>query len=235
MYSSTARTQQLIHHLQRSRHHAGGDDRADGLRAIVDAGEVHQHRADHRWVLRQPHAHLGGDAAHALAADERAAQVVAVRLGFVATQLRDLAVGQHDFEPEHVRGRHSVGQAMRPTGVVGDVAADRAALLAAGIGSEVQPVRRQLPGEIEVEHAGLDPRQPVDRIDREHPVHLRGDDHDGVVERRGPTGQARCRHRGRRTAGRGERRYRRTPAPPRSSSGKHTTPAWPSMLEASRS
>ena len=31
---------QLVHHLERRRHDAGGDDRAHGLRAVLDAGEV---------------------------------------------------------------------------------------------------------------------------------------------------------------------------------------------------
>ena len=41
---------------------------------------------------------------------------------------------------EDVRRRDAVGQAVRPAGVVGDVAADRAALLAARVGREVQAV-----------------------------------------------------------------------------------------------
>ena len=85
---------QLIHHLQRRGHHAGGDDRADRLGAVFDAGEIHQHRADGRRVLGQAHAHLRGDAAHSLGAHECAAQVVTQRLRFLAAQLHDLAVGQ---------------------------------------------------------------------------------------------------------------------------------------------
>ena len=44
--------------------------------------------------------------------------------------------------------------------------------------------------EVEVQHAGLDPRDASVDIDREHPVHLRRDDHDGVVERDRATGEA---------------------------------------------
>jgi hypothetical protein len=46
------------------------------------------------------------------------------------------------------------------------------------------------PGEVEVEHAGLDPRDPLAGVHAEEPVHLRGDDDDRVVEGRRPTRQA---------------------------------------------
>ena len=105
--------------------------------------EVEQHRAHRRRGLGQPDADLGGDAAHALAADERAAQVVAVDLAALAAEHDHLAVGQHDLEREDVRRRDAVGQAVRTTGVVGDVAADRAALLAARVRCEVQAVVRR--------------------------------------------------------------------------------------------
>ena len=167
----------------------GGDDRTDRLGTGFDAGEVHQHRAHRRRVLGQAHAHLGGDAAHSLCADECAAQVVAQRFRFFTAQLHDLTVWQHDFEAEHVRRGDAVGETVRAAGVVGDIAADRATLLTAGVGGEVQAVSSDGPREIKVEHPGLDPRQPVDRIDRQNPVHLRDHDHDRVVERRRPARQ----------------------------------------------
>ena len=180
---------QLVHHLQSRRNHPRGDDRTDCLGACFDAGEVHQHRPNSGRVLGEPHTHLGGDAAHALTADERAAQVVAGRVGLVAAQLHDLAIGQHDLHPQHVRRRDPVGEAVRPSRVVGDVATNRTALLAAGVGGEVQPVLRHGPGEIEVEHTGLDPGQSVDGIDRQDPIHLGRDNQDCIVEWRGTTGE----------------------------------------------
>ena len=67
-------------------------------------------------------------------------------LGVDAAQHGHLAVGQHDLDGEDVRARDAVGQAVRPAGVGGDVAADRAALLARRVGGEVQAVRRRRPG-----------------------------------------------------------------------------------------
>ena len=72
-----------------------------------------------------------------------------------------VAVGQHDLDGEDVGVGDALGEAVRPARVVGDVAADRARLLAARVGGEVQAVRGDGRREVEVEHARLDPRQPV--------------------------------------------------------------------------
>ena len=95
-----------------------------------------------------------------------------------------------------------------------------------GSGAKCRPCGGDVPGEVEVQHARLDPRQPVHRVDRQHAVHLRErDDHAhgraGWHHRPG-----RCPRRGRRTARRGERRPAHArPAPRRSWSGSTTTPA----------
>jgi hypothetical protein len=149
---------QPVHHLQRGRHHPGGDDGAHCRRPVGDLGEVHQHRAHGGRVGGEAHAHLRGDAEHALAADERAAQVVAVGFGFLAAQNGDRAVGEDHLGTEDVRRGDTVGQAVRPAAVVGQVAADRTALLAARVRGEVQAeLVRHVTGEVEVQHAGLHP------------------------------------------------------------------------------
>ena len=74
-----------------------------------------------------------GDAHRPFGADEAAAQVVAGRIGLEPAEARDLAVGEHGVDREHVRRRHAVGQAVRAAGVGADVAADRARLLRRGI------------------------------------------------------------------------------------------------------
>ena len=159
----------------------------------------------------QLHADRGGDAEHPLAADERAAQVVARRLGLLAAEhRRPSPSGSTTSTARMCDGRDAVGQAMRTARVVGDVAADRARLLAARIGGEVQPELLELTREVEVEHAGLDPRLAVHGVDAEDPVHLRRHDHDRAVERHRSAGETGARATRRRTARRGERRSGRT-------------------------
>ena len=181
---------QLIHHLDGGGHDAGRDDAAHRRCAVLDAGEVHQHRRDRRRILRQPHADRRRDPEHALAADEHAAEIETVGLGLLTAEHRHGAVGQHDLDSEHVARGDPVGEAVRTTRVVGNVAADRAGLLTAGIRSEVQAEVGESIRQIEVEHPRLHPGEPVDRVDRGDPVHLRGGDHHGTVQRNGTARQS---------------------------------------------
>ena len=182
-----------VHHLDRGGHEASGDDRAHGRGAVVDAGEVEQQRAHDRRDRRQAHGDLRRDAERALAADERAAEVVARGLGLEPAEHRDPAVGQHDLDGQDVGARHAVGEAVRTARVRGDVAADRARLLARRIGREVETEVGDGAAEVEVQDTRLDPRDASVGVDRQDPVHLRRDDHDRVVERHRPAGESRAR------------------------------------------
>ena len=59
-----------------------------------------------------------------------------------------------------------------------------------GSGAVVQAEVRDLPAEIQVEHARLDPGELLVGVDLEHAVESRGDDHEGIVDRRRAAGQA---------------------------------------------
>ncbi len=133
-------------------------------------------------VGQQSHRDRGRDAHGSFAADEAPAQVVARLIGLEAPEARDRPVGEHDVERAHVRRGDARSEAMRPAGVGGDVAADRARLLRRRIGRVVQPEMGDRAREIEVEHARLHPRDPLLGIDLENAVELCGDDDDGVVD-----------------------------------------------------
>ena len=60
--------------------------------------------------------------------------------GVVARERDELAVGQHDVDGEHVVDREAVLEAVRAARVLGDVAADRADLLARRVGRVVEAV-----------------------------------------------------------------------------------------------
>ena len=180
----------MVHHLERRRHHAARDDRRHGRGAVLDALEVEQHRAHCGCDRGQAHARGRDDAEGSLRADDEAPQVVPGRRRRLRADARRRAVGQHEVERQHVRARHAVGQAMRSAGVRVDVAADRADLLRGGIGRVRESGRRERGCEIEVEDAGLDPRQAVFRAHLEDPVHLGGDDDERVADRRGAAGKA---------------------------------------------
>ena len=68
-------------------------------------------------------------------------------------------------------------QAVGATGVLGDVAADGAHLLAGGVGCEAQPVLRGGLGDVEVGDPGLECGPPVERVDLQDAAQsLQGDD-----------------------------------------------------------
>ena len=64
---------------------------------VLDAAEADEHGLHRLGHPDQPERDLGGDAERALAADERAEQVVAGVLRGRAAEVHDGAVGQHDL------------------------------------------------------------------------------------------------------------------------------------------
>ena len=82
---------------------------------------------------------------------------------------------------------HPFSQAVWATRVVADVAADRAALLAARIGREVKAVVRFEPcdgtGEIEVQHPWSNPGSSIARVDRLDGIHANHADHARIIGR----------------------------------------------------
>ena len=97
-------------------------------------------------------------------------------------------------------GGDAVLEAVRPAGVLGDVAAEGAGGLARRIGRVVQAVRRDRLGEPGVDHAGLHHGAAAHRIDREDAVQPGERDEHRVAVGRARRPRARCRRRARRTA-----------------------------------
>jgi hypothetical protein len=179
-----------VHHLDRGGDDAGGDDVADDVARGPDGGKVREEGADRLRGTKQPHCDLRGDPERAFGADEHPAQVGSRLLAGVSAERDHRAVGQHHLGRQHVVRGEPVLEAVRAAGVLRDVAADRAHLLAAGVGREVQPVRRGRCGDVQVGHARLDDRPPVDRVDLEHPLQPRDADDDPVRHGQRPAREA---------------------------------------------
>ncbi len=204
----------VVHHLDRGGHDAGRDDGRDRGRAVLHRGEVEEHRPHGRRERREAHAHPGHDAQRALAPHHHAAQVVAGRLGSLAPEALQGPVGQHHVEREDVRRRDAVREAVRAARVRVHVAPDRRGLLRRGVGRVGEPARRERGREVEVEEPGLHPGEPVLGAHLEDPLHLRGDDDEGVADRGGGAGEPRPRSAGDdREAVRRRRRGRRSGCP----------------------
>ena len=93
---------------------------------------------------------------------------------------------------EHVVGGHAVFQAVCAAGVEGNVAADRADGLTGWIGRVVQTVRCGGSGDVQVDHARLDDRDPFVRIEFQNLVQPIQCDHDAIGDRQRTAGQTRA-------------------------------------------
>src|SRR3954470_16432738 len=83
----------------------------------------------------------------------------------------------------------TVLQAMCAAGVLRDVAADRADLLTGGVGRVVITERRDLPGDLEVGHAGIDDHAAVWNVDRQDAIEPGKADDDAAGHRQCAAGQ----------------------------------------------
>ena len=105
--------------------------------------------------------------------------------------MHDLAVGQHGLDAEHVVHGEAVLEAVRAAGVLGDVAADRADLLARRIGRVVVAEGRDLTRDLEVGHAGFHRDALVGDVDLEDAIEARQRDDDAARDRQRAARQAR--------------------------------------------
>ena len=159
-----------VHHLDRGGEDPRCDrpgDRGAGCIRVLETREQRPHRLRRRQNAQRQ---LRRDPECSLGADEQAEQIRA----FVPDrQLDQLPIGQNDLGREHVVDGEAVLQAVRPSRVLGDVAADRAHLLRRRVGRVVEAVGRNGARHVEIRHAGLDDDlAPVD-IDREEAIHPR--------------------------------------------------------------
>ena len=137
-----------------------------------------------------PQGDLGCDPERALRADERPEQVGPLGVEGLASQLDDLAVGQHHRQSCHVVDREAVLEAVRTTRVLGHVAADRAHLLARRVRRVEEALVGNGPRDVEVGDARLHDDALCVEVDLEDPGHSRQRDDDAVRDGKRAAGEA---------------------------------------------
>ena len=184
---------EAVHHLDGRGGDAGGDDPRHRLAGVAHGGERRQDGLGGLRDSDDAEHDLGHDAERPLAADHHAEEVVAPGVANLPSEPSDPPVSGDERCPEDVVRGEAVFQAVRPAGVLGDVAADRAHLLRRRIGCVEVAERPHRLADIEIG----DPRLhrdlvvvEVDVEDRSHPAEA--DDH-AVRNREGSTGQPRSR------------------------------------------
>ena len=164
----------------------------DGRARLVDLAEGREQRADGLGPLEQPDYYPGHDRERTFGADDYAAKVVARIFSVPAPEPPDRAVGEHDLHSEHVVGRDAVGEAVGAAGVLGNVAADRAGPLTRRVRGEIEAVFGGFVSQVQVDDAGFDYRDPVDRVDLQYLRHAREGQHDTAALRDGAAAEARA-------------------------------------------
>ena len=180
----------VVHHLQGSRHDPVADDGGHGLAGRLDARESRQQGRDAGRDAKQSDLDLRDGAERAFGADEHPAQVEADVVRRVAADPVHAAVGQHHLHAQHVVGRHTVVEAVRPAGVFGRVASDGAGLLARRVGRIEQPVLRRNQGQLLVDHARLDQGGHGDLVDLQDAAHAGDLQRDSAADGHRAAGQA---------------------------------------------
>jgi hypothetical protein len=181
---------ECVHQLERDRHDAGCGDPGDRLAGGDDGREETEQGQLGRRLGQQSEGRLGDHAERALRADEQAGQVVAGDvLDRLAAGAHDLARGEHDLQPEHPVAGDAVLDAAQPARVLGQVAADGADLERRRVGWIEQPDLCRGAIQVGVDHARLDGRGQVRRVDLEDAVHLCQDDGKRALDRHRATRQ----------------------------------------------
>ena len=145
---------------------------ATTIAGILGLGKADQQRPRGRRLPQDAHGDLGDDAEQPLGAGHDPHQVVAARVEVLAAEPDDLAVDQHDFEPEQVVCRQPVFQAMHAARVLGDIAADRAGDLARRVGRVIEPGAGDRVADAEIGDPGLRHDAAVVVVDLENAVEL---------------------------------------------------------------
>src|SRR5262249_38365318 len=133
---------------------------------------------------------LRDDAECALRADHDPGQIVAGRIQGRAAELHHVTVGEHHAHPQHVIHGESVLEAMRATGVLSDIAADGADLLARWVGRVVKAIRRDTLRHGEVDDTRLYDDAVVHKVDGEYLMHAREHYQDAAGYGERATGEA---------------------------------------------
>ena len=179
-----------IHHLDRRRDDARGDDVGHGVASSL-AGIERREQCLHRFRLAQEaQRHLGHDRQGPFRADHHPEQVESRCVVCRPTHVNQLSVRKDRLECQDVVHRESVLEAVGATGVLGHVAANGADDLARGIRRVVVAKRRDLAADVEVHDAWLDRDPLVGDVDGENLVEACEHDQHAVGDRQRATRQA---------------------------------------------
>ena len=180
----------LIEHFECGGNDTGGDDFADGCGGIGDGVEDCEHGADGGGIASDFDPDASDDTEGTLAADEEPGEVEVVAASAGASELDELAVGADVFDTEHVIDGDAVFKGVWSAGVGGDIAADRAGPLTAGVRGVVEAGTCEGACEADVDAARLNDGIAVAEVDFEDAVHASERNHEPATDGQAAAGNA---------------------------------------------
>ena len=179
-----------VHHLDGGRNDATADDVRHRQAACVDRVECRKQRLDGLGPAEDSHGDARHDGQRPFRSDDQPDEIGAGRVDERSADVRGLPVRQDRLDREHVMSGEPVFQTVGAARIFGDVPADRAHLLARGIGRVVVAERRDLTRDLEVGDARLDGHPLIRDIDAQNAIEPRQRDHHAARDGQRAAGQS---------------------------------------------
>src|SRR5271167_1211746 len=171
----------VVHHFDGRGQHASSDDVADGRSGFVGAWKRSQQCADALRSFHDTKNNFRGDAESAFGPDKQASQIVPGRVESLSSDVHQGTVWKDDIQAENVSRRESILEAVRSTGILGNVAANAAYRLRGWIGCVEIAVRFDAAGNVKIENARFNDNALVGKIDLEDAIHTRKADDNSLL------------------------------------------------------
>ena len=176
---------EVVHHFQRRRHDALGNDGGYRVARVLDGVIDGEHGLDLFRGRNQFEDHFGGDTERPLTSHQQPREVIpGVVLGFAARPDNGPVV-QDQFGPQNVIGGHSVFETVRPSGVFAEITADGGHLLACRIRGIEKAFFGEHVLEVQRDDPGLHGHGAVGQVDFQNPIHSGKVDDDSSFDRDG--------------------------------------------------
>src|SRR5688500_7735025 len=173
-----------VHELQRGGDNSRSDDCLRNAGGVVDGEKISEQGANRLRTGHEPDRYVERKSEAAFGSDECPAQIVAIPLPDIASELDDIAARKNNRHRQDVVQRHPVLEAVGPTRVLGHIPTNGARDFTGRIGGVEQTVRRDVLVETELHDAGLDCRAAVLDVDRDVLIEtVKAEDDDVVGER----------------------------------------------------
>ncbi len=170
-----------IEHFARRGNNSVSSDIHDAIGGVFERVVDSQERAHVFGESQKPDGNFRDQREGSFGADHKAGQIVARRFHGSPADVHNFAIGQDQLEAGHVVGSDTIGECVRPAGILRDIAADRAGFLTGRIGREIQTIFLRCARKVEIYDSRFDYGTLIFRVDLQDVVHARECEDDAAL------------------------------------------------------